>query len=110
MVDGYMIACKEYRAKNVIPADASEKKDEHFLKLNSLALQIISEEGLLTFASMLYEGHYLIPLWTAHVIVENNLEDFLEESISVIKQYCDNPLAPEVAIREAAWLRNYQNA
>lgn len=105
----YLIKCKELCLQGVIPATSVQLQDDSFLILKALSDSIIEEKGFESFYSFIYEGAYLIQLWTAHLILtqKNVKETIQEKCILEIEKYSNNPLALLVAIEEKKWLDNY---
>jgi hypothetical protein len=105
----YLFYCKEFYFTGIKPTDFISNKNNGYKILIEIA-QLYFEKNLLEeFATYLMEGQYFIQLWTAHLILEygNPDEKLKELCLNEIKNYSDNPLAPEVAIQEEKWLKEY---
>jgi hypothetical protein len=101
----YLQKCKELYKKNIIPCESVEKKDQYLTDINTISNNIISIKGLKYFSSFLLEGHYLVDLWTAHLLFLMDINDEIKnECLKKIIDYSDNPLVPEVSKMELDWL------
>ena len=111
--DEYLFKCKDYFLRNIIPALSIQKQDSNFSEINELANEIVHSRGQDVFAGFLQEYHYLVQLWTAHLLILRSdiSEELKAECILMIRHYTENPLAPEVAEEELLWLQKfYPNA
>lgn len=106
----YIIQCRTNWFLNIRPADAASKNTKEYKALIDIAKKYFDKGDYERFSEYFMEGHYLIPLWTAHLIIEYGSPDesLKKESLNVIERYTDNPLAPEVAIQEKKWLDDYR--
>ncbi|OYU96556.1 MAG: hypothetical protein CFE21_09230 [Bacteroidetes bacterium B1(2017)] len=106
----YLFYCKDNYLKGIRPGDPNSKNKDGYKNLLEIA-ELYFESNLLdTFAGYLIEGHYLVQLWTAHLILEHGQPDdkLKERCLDEIRNYArDNPLAPDVSIQERIWLENY---
>lgn len=109
--DEYLMKCKAFNLKGIIPAVSVMKTDEFFIELKAISDKLIKEIGLEGFSSFLMEGQYLVQLWTAHFLLLNITNDKIKiASINMIKEYTNNPLTREVAKKENEWLKiNFPN-
>ena len=109
----YLLKCKELHLAGVIPAISIPANDNNFKSIKEISDKIIIHEGIDFFVLFLQEGHYLVQLWAAHILVMTTgiSDNIKNQSLSVIKDYTDNPLVPEVSEAEKNWLtRFYPNA
>jgi hypothetical protein len=105
----YLMLCRECFFLQLFPASPGVKTTEQYQRLKKIVTIYFTENKLDDFAGFLAEGHYLVQLWTAHFIIEYGDPDLnLKKScIQLIKEYTDNPLAPDVAEQEKLWLDHY---
>lgn len=105
--DSFLILCKEIYLDGVTPPpNKSNSNNEKYIMLIAIAKEYFKNEEYDEFAGFFMEGQYFIQLWAAHLILEygSPTEDLKIRSISVIKKYSNNPLAPEVAKEERQWI------
>lgn len=105
----YLIYCKANFIEGIRPADIDSKNKEGYIQLVEIAKLYFKNNMSDRFAGYLMEGHYLVQLWTAHLILEYGQPDgkLKQLCLDEIIKYSDNPLAPDVAIQEKKWLDNY---
>jgi hypothetical protein len=105
----YLFYCKEFYFAGIKPTDFISNKNNGYKVLIEIAKLYFEKKLLEEFATYLMEGQYFIQLWTAHLILEfgNPDEKLKELCLDEIEKYSDNPLAPEVAIHEKKWLKEY---
>lgn len=110
--DSYITQCRTNYFLNIFPGDPTSKSTDPYQALVRIAKQFFDEGRYDEFESFFMEGTYLIPLWTAHLILEfGQANDSLKEKcLKVISEYTDNPLAPIAAKQEQVWLDNYFSA
>ena len=105
----YLQICKEFHERDIIPAISIQIRDENYDEIKGLSEKIIRENGINSFAEFFQEGQYLVQLWTAHLILENNntSDELKHKSLLVIKDYTDNPLVPKVSVAENVWFNKF---
>jgi hypothetical protein len=105
----YIIQCRTNWFMGIRPCDKIAKEKKEYQALIEIAQTYFDNNQYKEFAGYLMEGQYLIPLWTAHLILEYGQPpaDLKERCLEIITDYTDNPLAPEVATEERKWLDNY---
>ena len=108
--DTYIMQCRTNYLMNIFPADPKTRNTQQYQSLVTTARQYFDKGMYSDFAGFFMESDYLIPLWTAHLILEfGKPDDTLKDTcLKVIKEYTDNPLAPIVAKQEQSWLENYR--
>jgi hypothetical protein len=107
----YLFKCREMYFKNITPSNPTSKNLIEYAELLDIANEIINKLGLDSFAEYFQEDHYLVSLWTAHIILEyyKPNENILIMSLDIIKDYTDNPLVPNISLEEKRWLEENQD-
>jgi len=105
----YIIQYKLNYFSGINPAGENARETEGYQKLVRFAKSYFDTNKYDDFAAFLQEGQYFINLWTAHLILQYGQpnETLKQMCLKIIRQYTDNPLAPDVAIEEKIWLDNY---
>lgn len=105
--DNFLIACKQNKINNITPSNQKNFSTPGYEEVVNISKEYFNKGKYEEFAEFFQEGHYLIPLWAAHMLLEygNPPHNIINDSIEVIERYSDNPLAPEVAIEEKKWLQ-----
>lgn len=108
IADEFLLTCKQNRFDNITPANTSNYSKEGYIKIVDIAKAYFKKGKYKEFSDFFQEGHYLIPLWAAHMLIEYGIpsKNLKLEAMRIIKEYSDNPLAPEVAEEEKEWLRS----
>lgn len=107
----YIIQCRTNWFLGIRPYDNNVKGGKEYQALIKIAQTYFNNNQYEEFSGYFMEGQYLVPLWTAHLILEYGQPsaDLKERCLKIITDYTDNPLAPEVANEERKWLDNYMN-
>ena len=108
----YIIQCRTNWFLGIRPCDKTAKDREEYKALIKIAQSYFDKDRYQEFSDYFMEGHYLIPLWTAHLILEYGqpTHQLKEKCLQIITEYTNNPLAPDVAIQEKEWLENFNNS
>jgi hypothetical protein len=104
--DEFLLTCKKNYLDKVTPSNAESKSKKGYLRLIEIAKEYFRNNKYKTFAGFFQEGQYFIALWAAHLILEyGNADHELKlAALKIIKDYSENPLAPDVALEEKKWL------
>ncbi|HMJ47424.1 MAG TPA: hypothetical protein VK498_08840 [Ferruginibacter sp.] len=109
--DLFLVQCRQNYFDEIFPADDTKKQTKGYRILKEIAQSYFDANQYDDFEDFFMEGQYLIQLWAAHLILEygNPTEALKQKCLLEIEKYSDNPLAPKVAVQEAAWLKSYTN-
>jgi hypothetical protein len=110
--DSFIIQCRTNYFLGIRPANKQSKETEGYKALVKIAKTYFESNRYDEFAGGFMEGQYFIPLWTAHLILEYGQPNkhIRELCLKAILDYSDNPIAPDVAIEERAWLESYYDS
>jgi hypothetical protein len=105
----FLFHCRENYFAGIRPCDLNVRSTHGYKNLVEIARLYFANNLIDSFAGHLENGHYFIQLWAAHLIIEYGHPDTELKNLCLeeIKKYCNNPLAPDVAIQEQKWLENY---
>jgi hypothetical protein len=105
--DKFLWICKENYLKGITPSNPIHYNDTEYQALVDIGTEYFKNGEIEEFSYFLGESQYFVPLWVAHIILENGKpNDVLKnECIETIKEYSDNPLAPKVSEEERTWLK-----
>jgi len=108
MADSFLTQCRENYLFGITPANPVYKEQLGYKKVIAFAKQDFDQDKYEDFAGYFMEGQYLVPLWAAHMLIEYGTpnKEILIMAFDTIKEYSDNPLAPEVAEEEVRWMRD----
>jgi hypothetical protein len=109
--ESYIIQCRTNWFLGIRPASINSKELKEYKALIKIAKTYFDNNLYDEFAMNFMESQYLIPLWTAHLILEYGKPngDLKQKCLQIIRIYSDNPLAPEASIEEKIWLDNNKN-
>ncbi len=107
--DSFLWQCRQNYFDGIFPADTTIIHTEGYQFLKELAQSYFDSNSYDDFEGYLMEGHYLVQLWAAHLILEygNPSEELKQKCLSEIKKYAENVLNSKLAAQETAWLKNY---
>jgi hypothetical protein len=104
--DQFLLACKQNYFDRVTPSNILSRPKEGYKRVESIAKEYFKRGEYSEFAGFFQESQYFIPIWAAHMLLQYGTpdRDLKIASLNVIKNYTDNPLAPEVAQEEKDWI------
>lgn len=105
--DDFLLTCKQNYFEKIRPGDLESKEKVGYKKLVEIAKEYFRNNEYEIFAGFFQEGQYFIALWAAHLVLEYGTANqaIVSSALSIIKDYSDNPLAPDVAVQETLWLK-----
>lgn len=106
MNESFLIVCRQNYFEGVTPSGSLNHKKEGYKKIVQIAKEFFKNGEYTSFADYFQEGQYLVALWAAHMLIEygNPGKELMIAAFNIIKEYSDNPLAPNVSKEESAWL------
>jgi hypothetical protein len=109
MGDDFLIGCRQNYFDKVTPASKESKLKPGYKKLVDIAGEYFRQNNYKAFAGFFQEEQYFIALWAAHLMLEygNPSLKLMIAALNIVRNYSDNPLAPEVAQEERQWLDAY---
>jgi|GEM_PF-1598533 len=104
--DEFLWTCKKNYLEKITPSNKNTRSTVGYKKIVSIANNYFEKDEYRDFAEFFKEEKYFVPLWAAHMLLEygNPPDQLIIESLKVIENYLDNPLAPEVSKEEKNWL------
>lgn len=106
----FLFYCKDAYFKKIRPANAESKSSDEYKNLVKIAQLYFDNNLEERFGTYLKEGHYLIQVWTAHLILEygNTNDSLRQQCIEEIFNNTDNPFAREIEYEERLWLKKFK--
>jgi hypothetical protein len=108
--ESFIGQCRLNYFDKISPSNEKSINSEGYLKLVEIAKSYFENDDEDAFYGYFQDGQYFIQLWVAHLVIKygNPSSFWKNQALDIIRDYSDNPLAPEVAAEERRWLdENY---
>lgn len=106
MEESFLLQCKQNYIEGITPSNSLSYEKKGYKKLVEISKKYFETNQYRHFAGYFLEGQYFISLWAAHMLIEYGHpdNDLYLIAINIIKEFSNNPLAPQVAKEENLWL------
>jgi hypothetical protein len=103
----FLLLCKQNYFNKITPANSEIHTNNGYVRIVCIAREYFANLEYEEFAGFFQEGQYFVALWTAHMLLEYGTPNYglTIAALKIIKEYSENPLAPDVAEEEKQWLK-----